>query len=703
MDYTWKSVIYRVFKFFLIVVIPISGFDTLWIPITIRDFPADAPFVERFDADLQTPKCGGRKMYYPNNEPVLYGGVFVKDSVYKEGFLRDFPTYDSLVWSVQVEVTPNMVQPQLSQKGKPALWEVRCYNEELNTWFSDEHFPTIKDSLPLTRAKGSEFLFEFDSGKKGFFPLDRYHGDADRPNFGRQNWAFWCNPLRYGDPLCIEPPDPTHPMVRNFGFSVEGTLQFTYVGGEIFSFSGDDDMWVFIDGELALDLGGVHLPARDSIELDELARLYDWEPGSSHELKFFYAERQTSHSNLRLTTSLRVIPPGKKLIYATSNQGGRIVPAGHLPVNPGDSAFFKLIPEPGYRIADLILDTFRLGPQREFLLTNVYKGHRLLAQFEPEETQSVWVQIEHGPGGSVFPKGNLRQWQGSSLELLIAPDSGYIIKDILVDGNSHPPTNPFRLNELPHDVQIQIGFAPENPRSIHWKVKHSVGGNVTPTTGSYPAGIPITVQAIAEPGYRIASINLNAQPLEPFPAFRIEDVLEDLTLQVRFEAIPLCTVYARTQWQGYLFPEGRITVFCGESLEFTVQPKEGFLVDYIQQDSIRHQEAYSLQIDSIMQTANIMVYYRPIRRNHLILQTQAEGCGSITPSGLVEIPMASRYVIQITPQDSCYLAELTINGFKQELQTQLILEEINMHTYVKALFKPLSQQPRRTPFNVHRP
>jgi fibro-slime domain-containing protein len=155
------------------------------------------------------------------------------------------------------------------------------------------------DTCAGTMTAGTRF-----DGTPAFFPLD------DQPMTGA--WADAKIPPAYGYEWAYE--DTLVPVYgaahqagrlqHNFFFTSRITSWFKYDASEALQldFLGDDDLWVFVNDRLAVDLGGVHYATKGSLLLDaEAATALGLETGGVYRIDIFHAERKRESSSLLVT------------------------------------------------------------------------------------------------------------------------------------------------------------------------------------------------------------------------------------------------------------------------------------------------------------------------------------------------------------------------------------------------------------------
>jgi len=215
--------------------------------------------------------------------------------------------------------TPLLVKAALDATGKPVM-EGRCtqagvtaqcpYDQQLTSQasFSEWYHDTMGVNVPIVSAlllpRNGTGTYVYDSANQGFYPIDG------------KGWVVGATPR---ETVAIADATVNDGRSHNFGFTTEIRYFFQYRGGESLGFSGDDDVWIFVNRKLALDLGGLHARAEKTLSLDQSATALGLAVGGLYEIALFHAERHSAGSNFKLT--LTGFAPTTSACQATCGDG----------------------------------------------------------------------------------------------------------------------------------------------------------------------------------------------------------------------------------------------------------------------------------------------------------------------------------------------------------------------------------------------
>jgi fibro-slime domain-containing protein len=249
--------------------------DTIQLTGVVRDFrektvPGGHPDMERM------PSHGGG--HYAGNIATTLGEDG-KPVFTGQGHRVDQPWRDASNRPICYSVFDSSLGDQAGEWGPESTGAITSA-ASYNTWFRDVPGMNLSAPLSVTLVRQADGSYVFDDrldplygDRAGFFPIDN---------------------MLFGN----SPGNPDH----NYHFTYELHTQFTFDAdaNQVFRFVGDDDVWVFINGKLVIDLGGIHVAYEEVIELNRLGLADD----QAYSLDFFFAERHRTQSNFRIQTNL---------------------------------------------------------------------------------------------------------------------------------------------------------------------------------------------------------------------------------------------------------------------------------------------------------------------------------------------------------------------------------------------------------------
>lgn len=356
-------------------------------------------------------------------------------------------------------------------------------------------------------------------------------------------------------------------------------------------------------------------------------------------------------------------------ITASAGPNGTISPEGTIGVSYGDVRTFVMKPALGYKIAQVLVNGENQPEAVEtgtYTFNNIADNYTIAATFEFSD---YIITASAGSGGAISPEGVSLVKPGMSITYTIAPDTGFGIDALLIDGESITKTaiSPiYTFTDVSSNHSIEALF---DTLRFHIVSGSNGGGSITPLGDTeLRYGESQSYRIIPDEGYRIEQVlvdGINDEEAVSSGVYRFAEVVEDHTIEAVFEKI-VFDITASAGDNGSITPSGRVSVKYGEDGSFSFKPNEGYNISRVLIDGVNDEEAVAngrYTFVNVRSHRSIVVEFEI--KTYMIHAVANSNGGSISPSGAIEVEHGSTQSFVIAPDGAYKISEVLVDGINE--------------------------------------
>jgi hypothetical protein len=358
-------------------------------------------------------------------------------------------------------------------------------------------------------------------------------------------------------------------------------------------------------------------------------------------------------------------------------------------VRHGDDLRIDITPSVGNVVRDIVIDGHPLNDGElgiaaasgYFVLTNITQDHKVNVVFEKIAYVVKFSSFGKGMINSVA-HGEEGTYHGGTVILLITPNEGYHVKDIVADGTflntdellSVSGNGYFSFSDIIKDHSLSVTF---ERTSYSVKMNSGENGTVSPDGTANDIrvyhGDEFSMCTYPKTGYRVAFAEYNGaqmtavqtETLRTSGKLTIGNITSDVQITVHFEKIPYVVSFS-SEGSGNIngSASGKVTVLHGENVKLSVVPADGFRISEVKVNGtavdrigIRDTEEYDL-INVTEDHELTVVFERIVSR---ISVTSTDG-GTVSPGTVADIIWKGYQNFEFYPANGHYVKNVYVDG-----------------------------------------
>jgi len=363
------------------------------------------------------------------------------------------------------------------------------------------------------------------------------------------------------------------------------------------------------------------------------------------------------------------------LVAKVVGANGKIEPSGTVMVNEGASQTFVITPDPGYMVSDVSVDGSSVGAVTSYNFTSVTDNHLVNVEFSLSSGKQYEITATSEGNGSITPSGVVSVSDGGSQLFSISPANGYVVDDVLVNGDSVGAMSNYTFTNVTQNQNISAKFKPGVTPQYTIRATSGDHGRIYPNGDVLVnGGSSKTFEMIPDDGYEVDNLLMDGTSLGAKTTHTLTNVSDDHTIHISFKPITGAryTITASSGNNGSIYPDGEIMVNGGENKSFTMYMAVGYEVEDVWVDGRSVGAVTSHTFQNVRQSHEIHVMFKSNAGMYTITATAGNN-GSISPAGEIRVGAGSSKTFTLYMATGYEVADVMVDGVS--------MGAVNSHTF----------------------